>query len=748
MAKFQNILKVILNFFPLQLLFLHLKKSYLLIIFWLILFGIITQNLAMKFGIPYLFLSPEYLGEVSWLSFLILGFSIGGFFMAFHLYSYILMGPSFPFIATLSRPFYKFCINNSVIPFIFYITLLFNVYEVQSNEELVNFTGIMLHFLALTAGIVIFVILSVFYFFRTNWDISKLQLRRKAQRRSIYFFVGTLFARKKFWFESHHARVYRPSYYLASFGKLLPARDSKHYNRQVLKEVFRQNQLNASFFEILIIVSFFVLGYFGEYGLVQIPSSASFMLLCTFAIMIITIFYTWFKGWAISIIAITVILLNVVSAKTDWLQVKNYAYGLNYSNKNDYNLDELKKIQYDTLAYDNDLKHHEKILDNWHQKAAILQETDKPKLVLVNCSGGGLRSAMWTFYVMQQLDIATENKFYQNVHFITGASGGMVGAAYYRELELLSQSQEIDQREDKYLQNISKDLLNSTAFNLVMHDIFMRYKTSTINGQEYIQDRGFAFESQLNVNTDFVLDKRLVDYRKDEIKSNTPLMLFSPTIINDGRRLLIGSQPYGFMNGTIKQNDKTGPENIEYLKLFNENLAQQIKYTSILRMNSTFPYVLPMVTLPTSPEIQVMDAGIRDNYGTKSTMRYITAMEDWIMENTSGVILLELRDIEKDYDVESHDNRLSLGERFIKPISNFYGNYHHSQEYNATELVDELESSQIPVDVVTFVLRKDPSEMISLSWHLTQREKNDIKRIFNSDYNQNQMNFLIDLLKL
>jgi hypothetical protein len=143
-----------------------------------------------------------------------------------------------------------------------------------------------------------------------------------------------------------------------------------------------------------------------------------------------------------------------------------------------------------------------------------------------------------------------------------------------------------------------------------------------------------------------------------------------------------------------------------------------------------------------------MDAGIRDNYGTKSTMRYITAMEDWIKDNTSGVVLLELRDIQKDYDIEDHNNRLSIGERFIKPISNFYGNYHHSQEYNATELVDALEGSEIPVDVVTFVLRKDPSEMISLSWHLTQREKNDIKRIFNSDYNQSQMNFLIDLLKL
>lgn len=597
-------------------------------------------------------------------------------------------------------------------------------------------------------GIVIFILLSVLYFFRTNWDISKVQLRKKAKRRSkLPAFVGTIFTKRKFWFDSYHSRVYQPSFYFTNFVRILPARDSKHYKRNVLRDVFRQNQLNASLFELMVIISFFLLGYFGDYGLVQIPSSASFMLLCTFAIMILSIFYSWFRGWAVSLVVITLVMLNVISTKTDYLQVKNFAYGVNYSHKNDYNLKELRNIQFDSLVYEEDLTHHEEILSRWYEKATALQDTIKPKLVLVNCSGGGLRSAMWSFYILQQLDEYTDQAFFQNVHFITGASGGMVGSSYYRELALQEFSTDIDKSDNKYLNNISKDLLNSTAFNLVMHDMFFRYKTSSLNGQEYSQDRGFAFESQLNVNTDFVMDKRLVDYRKDEILANIPLMLFSPTIINDGRRLLIGAQPYGFMNGHPTQFGD-GPENVEFLKLFKENLPQSIKFTSVLRMNSTFPYILPMVTMPTKPEIQVMDAGIRDNYGTKSTVRYIEATQEWIKENTSGVVIVELRDIQKDYDIENHDNKLSLMERFVKPIGNFYGNYHHSQEYNATEMIELTRKSDFPIDVFTFVLRKDPSERISLSWHLTQREKNDIKRIFNNDYNQTQMKNLIDLLNL
>ena len=114
MKRLKHILSVTIRFFPIQLLFIHLKKSHLLILFWLLLFGIVTQNVAMKFGVPYLFLSPEYMGEVSWMSFMILGFSVGGYFMAFHLYSYIILGPSFPFIATLARPLQTEVVSDHV----------------------------------------------------------------------------------------------------------------------------------------------------------------------------------------------------------------------------------------------------------------------------------------------------------------------------------------------------------------------------------------------------------------------------------------------------------------------------------------------------------------------------------------------------------------------------------------------------------------------------------------------------------
>jgi hypothetical protein len=57
-----------------------------------------------------------------------------------------------------------------------------------------------------------------------------------------------------------------------------------------------------------------------------------------------------------------------------------------------------------------------------------------------------------------------------------------------------------------------------------------------------------------------------------------------------------------------------------------------VNILSALRMNATFPYVLPNVWLPTNPIIDVMDAGLRDNFGQESSLRFIEVFKDWLKE--------------------------------------------------------------------------------------------------------------------
>ena len=79
-----------------------------MLLLWVILFGFVSNSFASKYGIHHLFLAPEYLNTVSFWSYAIVGFSIGGFVMTFNISSYIINSRRFPFISALKKPFVKF----------------------------------------------------------------------------------------------------------------------------------------------------------------------------------------------------------------------------------------------------------------------------------------------------------------------------------------------------------------------------------------------------------------------------------------------------------------------------------------------------------------------------------------------------------------------------------------------------------------------------------------------------------------
>ncbi len=124
--KFRFWVQRVLFFFPFQLILAHFKRSHVLIVYWLLLYGLVSGEIGAKYGIPNLLLYPEYLGVSNFLSYIILGLAFGSFIMAFQVSSYIVFGYRFPFIATLSKPLLKYSLNNSVIPLVFIGFYLFN----------------------------------------------------------------------------------------------------------------------------------------------------------------------------------------------------------------------------------------------------------------------------------------------------------------------------------------------------------------------------------------------------------------------------------------------------------------------------------------------------------------------------------------------------------------------------------------------------------------------------------------------
>ena len=731
--------KYIKRFFPLVLLVHHVKHSLVGLLYGLILLGIVTDVIGKSFGLSFLFISPEYREEVSSASFLILGFSFGGFIMAFHTYSYTRLASNFPFLAMVNKPFLKFCINNSLLPLFFILIYLSEMTNFQFSEEFASVQQVSLYIISLLAGITLFITVAVLFFFRKNKNMFELTRFPQSPRRTRWVRIQN---GRNFKWKASEDKLY---YYFGTGMRLMQCRSTKHYQQSLLQQVFAQNRISTSVFELTTVLAFLLLGFMGGSRWFDIPAACSIVLLLTIILMLFNALASWLRWYAVPCIIAVLLLVNWFSEGTDWFQFRTEAIGMDYKKKADYSMTTFQDIATDTLQNQADLKQYLQVLDNWKKETG----QEKPKLVIVNTSGGGSRSAAWVYWVLSQMDQSSNYAFTKHTAMITGASGGMIGASFYRAFYLKKLKKQIKTTSaEKYYEQITSDLLNRLSFTASTNDIFVRYQTSYrgVNGYNY--DRGIAFEEDLNENTNYVLDVPFAAFAEPEKQGKIPVMLFTPCVVNDGRRLVFSSQPTSFINN---QDNVVGLmpsyENIDAQRLFGKRQVENVKFSSVLRMNATFPLVLPMTTLPTNPKIQIMDAGTRDNFGAKETIYWLMALEEWIKRETSGVVLVQIRDTKKIFDKEG-PRQFNFFDKFLEPFGNLFSNFPRTQDFDQDELIQTYaQKAPFPFRVVSFNLRQEKSERISLSWHLTKRERKHIRDAWNKDANSAAKALLLEMLK-
>lgn len=701
-------LKSIWQFFPIQLLMLHVKSNQSLLLLWVLLFALINQAIGSSFGLPYLFLSPEYLGKSNFLSHVILGFSIGGFITAFQITSYITNGYKFPFLATLNKPFTKYFLNNSLIPIAFVINLLIEQSKFQLQRELLDYSQYVVNSLGLLLGCLFFISLAISYFLTTNKGFQKLfSNTQPIEQQKVNSPVKNVLAKNEKWYLFIHSNnTVEVGRYWSSFFKISKARDCSHYNKQLLQTVFAQNFINATFFELFVFLSVLFFAVFGSTQILTLPAAASSLLFFTVIIMATSAVYSWFKGWSTLIFIGLAFLFNYITATTNY-NFKSQAIGLDYSLTAPVN----DTIALDRITIQNDFNSAQSLLNSWRN-----QFGKKPQLVLINVSGGGLRSAIWSFSVLQKIQELTQNKLSKNSILITGSSGGMLGAAYYRE-SLLDSSLTINE--------LSHDLLNPVVSNLMLRDWFFRIKNYQYNGFSYTLDRGVIFENQLNNNTNNRFNKPIKHWESLEREHSIPQLIFSPTIANNGARLLISSQPVSYLCEQHFIDDyKTLaiPRNLDFRSILKHNQSDSIALTTALRMSATFPYVMPNVTLPTKPTIEVIDAGVNDNIGVVTALEYLLAHKSWVDHNTAGVLLIQIRD--KPQVSQKTQHSLSIFESVTRPLKSVYGNFLTLQNYQHQRMLEFFNATlEVPLKVVSIELPTNDKQPVSLSWHLTQFEK-------------------------
>ena len=728
--------------FPIQLLFLHLRKYQVLIIFWFILFSTVNGSFMKTFGADSLYLSPEYLGNVNSMSFALVGASVGMFIMSWNIATFVLFCRHFRFLAATTNPFLKYCINNSIIPGIFILFYFYKAWQFDHYKELISTPEILIFFGGFLSGLIILLSASFFYFFRADRSIMRRMMPVMANPSSYITHLGNVK-------EVHLGTpLIKVEWYFDSPISLKPARNVSHYTNDFIDSIFKRHHFAAIISVFAAFMFLVVIGFLLDNPFFQLPAAASITIFFSILIGVSAAITYFLQSWSIPYLIGLVLLLNVFY-KLDWIDPRNKAYGIDYWNKKErpaYSREGLLALcSKDNM--DADRQNMISILNAWKRK----QESEKPLLIIVNTSGGGHRSATFTMSVLQQLDSITGGNFMKKTFLINGASGGMIGAAYFRELYLRKQQGiNIHLQDKKYVDDISGDLLNPLFTSFFARDLIAPAQKFSVGPYRYVKDRGYSFEEKLNDNTRGFLDKQLKDYVADEKTAKIPLMFFSSVVTRDSRKMIISTQPVRFMMQAPMDTTnipRMDPDAVDFVSFFSKQDPYNLRMLSALRMNATFPIVLPNVWLPSEPVIDVMDAGLRDNYGQETTLRFLSHFDEWIKQNTSGVLVLQIRD-RKAGGWEMPYLSDDITDHATKPFLLLQHNWFKMMEFFQNDMLNYyVTRSGIPVHKIAFQYAADKEEKkAALNFHLTKSEEKDIISSINSLANQQSFQQLIQLL--
>ena len=493
------LLKNIFYSFPIQLLILHFRKYQILLLIWAILTSTLNSGLLKDFGADSLFFVPEYMGKVNALSTALIGVTMGVFFMSWNITTFILHTKRFKFLATTSKPFLKYCINNAILPLLFLSFYLSKAVQFNLYKELIGISEVLVLVIGFLGGLILCIAFSFVFFFSADRTIL----------RTITPVISNPDEFKKSYQPSEQSQPdgfgMKVTYFISSRFKFKKVRQVVHYNQQFLDTIFKRHHFAAMLGIIVAFIFLITVGFFLDIKFFQAPAAASIFIF--FAIMIAAIgALTYFlQSWSVLFLLGLVVGFNFLF-KNEIIDPRNKAYGLNYNQKSErpvYDKQSLQQLCTPEFI-SRDKANMINILDSWKKK----QSSDKPVMVFMNVSGGGLRSATFVMNVLQQLDRITSGKLMQQTFLISGASGGMLSATYFRELYAERKKsntinlQDTVYTENNYYVNFSADQM---AVNFAEANFYDCVSSCYNHYAEAIKILGYSFDSAKNkINKKFL----------------------------------------------------------------------------------------------------------------------------------------------------------------------------------------------------------------------------------------------------
>jgi len=399
----------------------------------------------------------------------------------------------------------------------------------------------------------------------------------------------------------------------------------------------------------------------------------------------------------------------------------------------------------------------------------------RPKLVIVTTSGGGIRAAVWTTAVLAALEGRRElSDFSRHVRLVTGASGGVLGAAYY--VSTLSAKPggghcvsdcDTPISSDELINRVARDSLSAAARSIVFRDVWKVF-WPWLPG-----DRGEEMEAAWERSLEDAhghspLRSPIASLAAGEAAGWRPSLVFAPFIVEGGRRLLISNLNLDDLTFTagrmitpdMAQSPGDGADPVysvsahEFARLFPQ--ATQFKISTAARLSASFPYVTPAAQLPVEPPRRIVDAGYYDNYGVNLAALWLYKHGYWLRHeaNLSGVLLVQIRDRAMDHATGTQDHPHSRlgsllgrgGSGLITPIEGAASAYEAMNWFRNNEQIESishwLNDAERPHFFTTVAF--EYSDPAPLSWYLPEADMRAIKGNMSTQLNAKRLDRLAE----
>jgi hypothetical protein len=291
----------------------------------------------------------------------------------------------------------------------------------------------------------------------------------------------------------------------------------------------------------------------------------------------------------------------------------------------------------------------------------------KPRLVVIASSGGGIRAAVWTAVVLEGLEREIPGEpggrhgLRDHVRLMTGASGGMVAAglyvARYQDGPVPRTPHDPVTKLGPLSAALAGDGLSRTVDTMVLEDLPHAWWPGPVGW-----DRGREIERVWCGNAP-ELKMTFGDLEPRERAGEVPSLVYSPMLVEDARRLLISNLDLadlthtwapklsvrpGFTETISPEGPALSLSAVEFARLF-PGKEKALPLSTAARLNASFPWVSPGVSLPTNPPLRVVDAGYYDNDGIDVAALWLYRHRQEVKDNTSGVVLIQIRATRSDY---------------------------------------------------------------------------------------------------